>query len=202
VGLMERTARHPGRWLRILAFLTVCPLWTDIASSAPRQIDTARSSMTVRVYKAGVFGAMGHDHQIAAPIAGGTVDTAARAVEIHVDAAALRVNDATSSEKDRKEIQTTMLGPGVLDAEQHSKITFRSKAVEEAGPNSWKLQGDLTLHGVTHPVEVAVQETDGHYRGNSRFRQTEFGIKPVKIAGGAVRVKDELDIEFDIQLAR
>jgi hypothetical protein len=34
------------------------------------------------------------------------------------------------------------------------------------------------------------------------LKQTEFGIKPVKVAGGAVRVKDEIQIDLDIQLAR
>jgi len=30
------------------------------------------------------------------------------------------------------------------------------------------------------------------------LKQTDFGIKPVTIAGGTVKVKDELTIEFDI----
>ena len=38
--------------------------------------------------------------------------------------------------------------------------------------------------------------------GSARLRQTEFGIKPPKIAGGTVRVKDEIRLDFDIQRAR
>jgi hypothetical protein len=38
--------------------------------------------------------------------------------------------------------------------------------------------------------------------GALTLRQSDFGITPVKIAGGAVRVKDEIRIEFDIQAAR
>jgi hypothetical protein len=34
--------------------------------------------------------------------------------------------------------------------------------------------------------------------GASRFKQTEFGVKPVKVAGGAIKVKDEVRVEFDI----
>ena len=86
--------------------------------------------MTVRVYRAGVFSAFGHDHQIAAPIAGGSADTAAHHVELHMDAGALRVRDAKGSEKDHNEIQKTMLGPDVLDVERYPKIVFRSTAVE------------------------------------------------------------------------
>jgi len=62
--------------------------------------------------------------------------------------------------------------------------------------------GTLNLHGVTKPVEVKVLREGDAYRGSARIKQTDFGIKPVRIAGGTVRVKDEIRIEFDIQLAR
>ena len=64
------------------------------------------------------------------------------------------------------------------------------------------MRGNLTLHGETQPVTVEVREREGHYLGTSRFKQTEFGIKPFKAAGGTIRVKDEVRIDFDIQLAR
>jgi hypothetical protein len=61
---------------------------TAPAGAQQRAIDTENSVMTVRVYKAGVFSALGHDHEIAAPITSGTVDTTAHSVEIHVKAGA------------------------------------------------------------------------------------------------------------------
>jgi len=182
------------------AILITLLLFGSLATAAPRPIDTANSVIIVRVYKAGVFSALGHDHEIAAQIAGGTVDTVARTVELHVNIAALKVNDEHISDKDRSEIQNTMLGPDVLDSEHQAEIVFRSKSAEPIGDNGWTLRGDLSLHGQSHPVAVEVREMGGHYRGRARFRQTEFGIKPVKIAGGAVRVKDEVQIDFDIQL--
>jgi polyisoprenoid-binding protein YceI len=177
--------------------------WMGMALAAPRQISAAKSILTVHVHKAGVLsGVAGHDHEITAPIASGTVDTAARTVEIGVKAAALKVADSNGSGKDQAEIQKTMLGPAVLDSERYPEILFRSKTAESLGENAWKVQGDLTLHGETRPVAVEVRESGGHYRGTVRFRQTEFGIKPVKVAGGTVRVKDEIGIDFDIQLSR
>jgi polyisoprenoid-binding protein YceI len=158
--------------------------------------------MTVRVYKAGLLSAFGHDHEIAAPIASGGVDSAAREVELHANAKALRVADPQASDKDRAEIQHTMLGPEVLDAERFPEIVFRSTAAQAAGPNAWKVEGKLTLHGETRPVSVEVRESEGRYMGTARLKQSDFGIKPVKVAGGTVRVKDEVKIEFAIQLAR
>ena len=172
------------------------------ANGQQRAIDTAKSVMTVHVYKAGVLSAFGHDHEIAAPIGGGSVDVEARKVELHVNAGALRVLDPKASDKDRGEIQTKMLGSDVLDAENHKEIGFQSTRAEAAGTGAWKLSGNLTLHGETRPVSLAVREKDGHYSGTCRFNITNFGIKPVKAAGGTVRVKDEVQIDFDVQLAR
>ena len=170
------------------------------AESLP--IDTAKSVMTVRVYKSGVLSAFGHDHEIAAPIAGGSVDVAAHRVELRVNAAALRVRDPKTSEKDRAEIQKTMLGSEVLDSERFTEIVFRSSAAEPAGEGAWQVRGELTLHGATKPVVVEVRESGGRYAGTARLRQSDFAIQPVKVAGGTVKVKDEVRIEFDIQLAR
>jgi hypothetical protein len=54
------------------------------------------------------------------------------------------------------------------------------------------VQGDLTLHGQTHPVTVDVSRQEERYRGAVRLRQSEFGITPVTVAGGTIKVKDEI----------
>ena len=168
------------------------------ANAQPRAIDTQASVLTVRVFKSGLFSALAHDHEIAAPISAGSVDAAARLVELGIRAAGLRVRDP----KDRAEIEKKMLGAEVLDAERFPEIRFHSTAVESAGASGWSVHGNLTLHGQTRVVTVAVKEQAGHYMGSAAVKQSEFGIKPVRAAGGTVRVKDEVRIEFDIQLAR
>ena len=68
-----------GSAIQMLALWAASLAWT--ATNAPqRAIDTEKSVMVVRVYKAGVFSALGHDHEIAAPIARGVVNPAARQV--------------------------------------------------------------------------------------------------------------------------
>jgi polyisoprenoid-binding protein YceI len=191
-----------GRAKKVLALWAASLAWVAVGSAEQRAIDTGKSVMTVRVYKAGFLSALGHDHQIAAPIASGAVDNSARQVELHANAAALQVRDQKVSGADGAEIERTMLGPEVLDSGRFPEIVFRSTGTEPTGPGSWRVQGNLTLHGQTRPVEVEVRETGGHYVGNARFKQSEFDIKPVKVAGGSIRVKDEVRIEFDIQLVR
>jgi polyisoprenoid-binding protein YceI len=110
------------------------------------------------------------------------------------------VLDPGISAKERGQIQSTMLGSAVLNSSKYPEITFRSTQVQPAGPDAWNIQGELTLHGETHVVPVQVRGMGAHYVGSSRFKQTEFGIQPVKVAGGMVRVKDEVRIDFDIYL--
>ena len=176
--------------------------WTAPAGTQPLPIDKAKSAVTIEVKKSGIFSAFGHDHEIAAPLAAGTIDSTAHTVELHFRSAALEVRDHGVSDKDRAEIQRTMAGPEVLDAERYPEIVFRSTSVEAAGQEAWKVQGNLTLHGQTRPVTAQVHDQGGRYVGTVRFRQTEFGITPVKVAGGTVRVKDEIQIDFEIQPAR
>ena len=175
--------------------------WILLASAAPHAIDTKASTLTIHVGKTGAFSAFGHEHVIAAPIASGSADAAAKHVELRVDAAALRVHDPKGSESDKAQIQKTMLGPEVLDAERFHEIIFKSTSAQENGSGAWTVAGSLTLHGETRPVTVTVREQNGRYTGSATVRQSEFGIKPVKVAGGTVKVKDDVQIEFDIRLA-
>jgi polyisoprenoid-binding protein YceI len=198
-----RSCRKSVHGRKVLAICATSLAWAAAASAEERAIDTGKSVMTVRVYKAGLLSSVaGHDHEITAPIAGGTVDIKAHQVELRMKTGALQVRDREGSEKDRAEIQSTMLGPEVLEAERHPEIVFRATGAEPMGADSWRVNGNLSLHGQTRAVAVEVRETDGHYLGTSRFKQTDFGIKPVKVAGGTIRVKDEVRVEFDIQLTR
>ena len=142
----------------------------------------------------------GHDHEIAAQIASGAVNLSARRVDLRVRAAALRVRDPGASERDREEIQRTMVGPEVLDAGRYPEISFRSTSAEKSD-TGWTVHGELTLHGETRPLTLQVTEKDGRFSGSAHFRQSDFGIKPIKLAAGTVRVKDEVRVDFEIQLS-
>lgn len=170
-----------------------------VSDQQSHTIDTQHSTMRVRVYKTGALSAFGHEHEIVAPITAGKVDMGTQTVELEVDARSMKVQDPKASEKERGEVQKTMLGPEVLNAGQNPRISFRSTRAESAGASAWKVNGSLTLRGQTRPVTVEVSERGGHYVGHSLVKQTEFGITPPGKAG--VRAKDEVRIEFDIVMA-
>jgi polyisoprenoid-binding protein YceI len=185
------------RILLLAAASLVCALGV---SAQQHNIDTQKSTLTIHVGKTGAFSGLGHEHEVRAPIHSGTADTGAHpAVEIHVNARDLRVIDKDESEKDRADVQKTMLGPEVLDSEGHQEIVFKSTAAEPAGEGRWTLRGNLTLRGQTRPVTVQVILKEGRYTGEATVKQTDFGIKPPGKAG--IRAKDEVKIEFDVRLA-
>jgi hypothetical protein len=118
-------------------------------------IDTKKAN-NCTVMNTSLFSGLGHEHEVRAPIHSAAADTGSHpAVEIHVDARELRVIDK-ESEKDRAEVQKTMLGPEVLDSEGHHEIVFKSTDPESAGQGHWTLRGNLTLRGQTRRVTIQV----------------------------------------------
>jgi polyisoprenoid-binding protein YceI len=184
------------------AGLLVCALLIHGAHAQTRPIDPRESSVTVHVSKAGLFSAFGHDHEISGPISG-AIDERASTVEITVQTAGLKVLDPDRPEKERAEVQQTMAGPEVLDVQRFPAIHFKSASVEQKSPGRFVVRGDLTLHGSTRPVTVEVTRTnEGRYHATARLKQTEFGMKPVVVAGGTVKVKNEVQLEFTISPER
>lgn len=168
------------------------------AADTAKPIDSDKSVLTVRVFKTGLFSAFGHDHEIRAPIEQGSFTEGSPFVDLVVDARKMRVVEQDISDKDRAEIQQTMLGPTVLDSGQFPQIHFRSTQVDRLGDGKWLVHGDLTVHGQTRQVQVQVEGGNGHYRGTAELKQKDFGITPPSGGGGTVKTKNELKVEFDI----
>src|SRR6202140_1746736 len=144
--------------MRRTVFLAAMSLMCAPGVSAQQHnIDTQNSTLTIHVGKTGAFSGFGHEHEVRAPIHSGRADTGPHpAVEVHVDAQELRVIGKDEPEKDRAEVEKTMLGPEVLDSECHEEIVFKSTAAEPDGREPWMLHGNLTLRGQTRPVTVQV----------------------------------------------
>ncbi len=213
--IVRRTAR-----LALLALLTSASIGAVSSGADPWTftIDAAASSVTIHVGKAGVLGFAGHIHEVVAPALSGTVTvypdgSQPSEVTITFDAGALRVVDKDEAASVVAEVRAVMLGPRVLDADRYPTIVYTSRRgigalpVGDRGGKVAGLDGELTLHGVTKPVSCTVNYTIADQArtltayGAFTIRQTDFGIKPVTAAGGTIRVRDEVDVTFEI-LAR
>ena len=176
------------------------------------EIDSAHSTMQIDVYKEGFFKALGHDHLVAAKEFSGRVvfdpnHAENSSVTFRLATKSLTALDPGESEKDRSSVQTTMQGKEVLDVEQFPEVTFSSTEVSklEKKGEKWNLTlgGKLKLHGVEKPIRlpvgVSIAGNELIAQGEVFLLQTDYGITPVKVAGGTVKVKDRLRIHFEVR---
>ncbi len=169
------------------------------ARAETRPIDVEHSKLTVFVYKSGLFSALADNHAISAQLASGSIsEESPFSVDLTIRSADLRVLDPGLSPARRAEVQARMLGTEVLDVATFPEIAFASVSIEPAGVDRWNVTGRLTIHGQTRVVIFSVALLNGQYRGEVPIKQRDFGIEPIKIAGGTVKVKDELKIQFEI----
>jgi len=196
-----------GWWLLSLAS-GVSP--APQAQARTYSIIASASTFTVSVGKAGFLSVLGHDHTITVKSFSGRVQMPASgvnqaALELEVDAKSMMVADQGISDKERAEIQGEMQ-TAVLETARFPKISFRSVSVANVKPSgnnqSFTLNGDLTLHGVTKrvavPVVVNITPEQLRATGEVTIKQTDFGIKPYSAASGTIKVKDALKLSFAI----
>lgn len=181
------------------------------AKSRTYTIVASESSFWVFVAKAGLFSAFAHDHEIGVKSFTGKIvlpesGTGGGSLELEVNAASLAVLDKQPSEADKQKIFDSM-HKEVLESAKFPKIAFKSVSVSDlkqtsADAYNLTLNGDLTLKGVTRRIAVPVLLTVNAQQlravGKYTLKQTDFGIKPYSAAGGAVKVKNEVVINFNI----
>jgi polyisoprenoid-binding protein YceI len=118
----------------------------------------------------------------------------------------------TEDPSSQQQVTANMLGVDVLDVAHFPTATFQIKKISPL-PNpsqrnlpQLQLDGDFTLHGVTHPVSViADAEQNGawtHVRGGFAILQSQYRITPFTKALGAVGVADQLQIYGDLWLSK
>jgi len=178
-------------------------------TSARYRIDAAQSRFIVRAFAGGFLSAFAHDHTISIREFDGEIDFTFGTVEpaslqMTIKADSLAVTDKIS-DKDRQKIETTMRDE-VLEVSKYPEITFKSSGVSATKTGDAQFQaripGEITLHGVSRPLTITAQLEFGdkvlRTKGAFTLKQSVFGIKPVSVAGGTIKVKDELKFTFDI----
>ena len=112
--------------------------------------------------------------------------------------------DTTPSEADIAGTRENMLGR-VLEVERYP---FAFVAVSDVvpGADNSAAQVAITLHGITRttriPVRIGTQNDEIAVNGSIAMKQTDFGIAPLSILGGAIQVQDEVQLRFQIHARR
>ncbi len=188
------------------------------------EIDAERTLIRIYVYRGGALARLGHDHVVASRDVAGFVllgpdeggerrveaDLYAPLAAMSVDEAALRQEakfTTEPSESDREGTRGNMLKS--VGAAEHPFVALEvqsSAAVEIPGGGRFDIDVTVTLNGVTSlisvPVDVRVDAASLGAAGAFTIRQTAFDIEPFSVLGGALTVKDEIDIRFELHADR
>jgi len=130
-------------------------------------------------------------------------DAGACSLSVEIEVESLEVREGSGGVKpltdgDREQIKKT-IREKVLRTARHPTITFRSTRVSGSA-ESFTVDGDLTIVGATRPVSVEGRLVDGRARGSATVVQSRWGIRPYTGFFGALRLRDEVGIEFDAAL--
>jgi polyisoprenoid-binding protein YceI len=174
------------------------------------QIDVRQSKFTVQAFAGGILAGLGHNPTIGirefiaeAQFMPGTLSKASLRLEIK--AGSLVVLDDIK-QKDRLEIERTM-HYNVLETHTYPDIFFQSTNITPtrvtAGRYRASIIGDLSLHSVTRNglcihVKLTIDGDSLQAQGDFTLKQTDYGIKLVSVAGGTLKLKDELKFSFDL----
>jgi polyisoprenoid-binding protein YceI len=130
----------------------------------------------------------------------------AAVVEATIDVATVNTHDAQRD----AHLKTAEF----FDVEKYPHITFRSTKVTKTGEGEFDVAGDLTIHGVTKPVVLKVDELSGETKdpwGNTRIgvsaqtkiKRGDFGLTwNAALETGGVVVGDEVKLSFDLELVK
>jgi polyisoprenoid-binding protein YceI len=179
-------------------------------SATVYKLDAGRSRFTVQAFATGLLAGFGHNPLIGIQDFSGEARFSPQSLgdaslELKVKAGSLALLDDIK-DKDRRDIERTMLGE-VLEVDRYPDIVFESTQITASriveSRYKARIIGDLTLHGVTRKgLWIAARLTlDGdELRANGDFalKQTDYGIKLVSVAAGALKLKDELKFNFDL----
>jgi polyisoprenoid-binding protein YceI len=196
---------------RLIALAILLP---TAAAAAPTRylVDAAQSTVDVRLFKDGVASGLAHDHAMRARDVKGEVvfdPTAANALSMKVVVASASIEaDPPEARKayglepldedDRREIAKTMRGDDQLAVRKYPLILFESTAIRRLTEGEYRVEGKLTLHGVTREVrldaKVTITPERFEGRGTLRLKQSDYGITPYSAALGAVKNKDGVQL--------
>ncbi|WP_083673217.1 YceI family protein [Micromonospora sp. CB01531] len=164
--------------------------------------------MLLRTRRAGIGSTVGHD--LAIEVTDWSVELdipetgpADATATAHVGLASLAVRQGTGgarplTDKDRGEIESN--ARRTLDVDRHPTATFESSRIV-VGDDHATISGTLTLHGAAGPIDIEVREvTPGRYRAATVVTQSAFGIKPYSAFLGALKVRDDVEVEIEVDL--
>lgn len=179
------------------------------AATVRYDVDTRASQFNVQAFASGLIAAVAHSPKIAIREWTGTIKLspatlADASLEVRIRADSLEVLDELRDD-DRREIHRVMKQE-VLGIDSFPDIVFESTSVEAEKLKDdlyrVKIKGELTLHGITNEQafvsQVALGVDSARAYGEFQVKQSYYSIPIASIAGGTLKLMDDLKVSFYI----
>lgn len=175
------------------------------------RVDSGQSLVVLEVLRGGAFARIGHDHVVASHDVKGFVAPEAGRSDLYValdrlvvDEPALRAEAGFSPQPPADAIEGTR--SNMLDKVLESaRFPFALIRITRGDAGRQTLNVSITLHGGTRAFEIPArfENIPGGIAvsGQMHFNQSDFGMTPYSVLGGALQVQDRLNLRFRI-LAR
>lgn len=117
--------------------------------------------------------------------------------------------DMSSIDTRNDDRDADLRSPNFFDVERYPTMTYRSTAVRAVG-DGYAVSGELSLHGVTRPVELVLEfngvnaDTSGGTRAGfsatTEINRRDFGIEiSLPLDGGGVVVGDKVKVFIEVE---
>jgi polyisoprenoid-binding protein YceI len=180
---------------------------TTSAAGSYYVIDTRASQFTLQAFADGLMKAVAHSPKIAIRDWTGTIQVPSGTLEdtslqVRVKAGSLEVLDELRDD-DRREIHRVM-NHEVLETLEFPEIAFESTQVkaEKLKDDLYRVhvRGRLLLHGISNEQAWVSQVAFGvdsiRAYGAFTLRQSDYNIRIASVAGGTLKLQDELKFSF------
>ncbi len=181
------------------------------ATAGVYDLDKTHASVTFRVDHLGMSRYTARFTGIDGRLNFDPANPAVMSVEASVDTGSIK----TDYPNPTPNFDAELAGPNWLDAARFPKITFKSTAVEPTGPNTAKVTGDFTLHGVTRPLVLDVTFNGGYeaapmdpgsrigFSAQGKLKRSDFGVSyGVPQPGSTFGVGDEVEIQIEAEFTK
>ncbi len=174
-----------------------------LSHAADWAIDPAHTTVTFKVRHLGVTWVRGEFQKVSGKVRYDRKNPGAATADIVVDAASVNTRNARRDNHLRTD--------DFLLVEKHPQLTFKSRSVKNAGPDSFDLVGDLTIRGVAKEVVLKVADISKELKmgggakmgasATTRINRKDFGVKYNRlIETGGLVVGNEVHITIDVEL--
>lgn len=172
------------------------------------EVDPAASLVVAEVRRGGSLARFGHDHVVASRTVRGFMSPAQGRGDFYLPVAGLEVDDPALRDEARLDSRPSAsdvagtrsnMQDFVLESERHPFVLVH---VDGADPAAEHTSIALSLRGVTRRIDAATRiQREGDrilVTGRAAIDQTAFGIVPFAILGGAIAVRDRIDLRFRV----